>query len=130
MNVCASEIDMPTRPRKRTAANAAINSLIESAERTAELRHILKQIKRPLRTNEAADYLTHVRGCPTSPGHLANTRVIGGGPAFAKSGRYVTYTIAALDDYADRRIGPELRSTARLRRTALNDPGAFGPRRY
>jgi hypothetical protein len=72
----------------------------------------LRQLDRPLRTAEAADYLTAGRGVPTSPGHLANLRVTGGGPTFRRAGRYVTYTVTALDAYAAARLGPEQSSTS------------------
>src|SRR5882757_629585 len=57
----------------------------------------LRELGRPLRTPEAAFYLTEGRGVPTSPGHLANLRVDGGGPKFHLAGRYPLYTLSALD---------------------------------
>jgi len=72
----------------------------------------LRQLNRLLRTTEAAFYLTEGRGVPIVAGELANLRVSGGGPAFRKVGRYPVYTIAALDAYADQRIGPEQTSTS------------------
>jgi hypothetical protein len=72
----------------------------------------MRQLDRPLRTDEAAFYLTHGRGDPISKGELANRRVNGGGPAFHRAGRWPVYTIAALDKYAERRLGPELKTTS------------------
>jgi hypothetical protein len=72
----------------------------------------LRQLNRGMRTEEAAFYLTEGRGVLTSAGHLRNLRVSGGGPAFRLAGRYPIYTIASLDAYADRRIGPERLSSS------------------
>jgi hypothetical protein len=72
----------------------------------------LGKLGRLLRTNEAATYLTDALGIPTSPGHLANLRVTGGGPTFRRAGRYITYAIAALEQYAKKHLGPEQSSTS------------------
>jgi hypothetical protein len=75
----------------------------------------LRQLDRPLRTDEAAFYLTEGCGVPTSAGHLANLRVVGGGPTFRLAGRFPIYAIPALDAYAEQRIGPEQTSTSSRR---------------
>jgi hypothetical protein len=82
-----------------------------AAQRLADLL-VLRELDRPLRTDEAAVWLREELGVPISPGQLANLRVIGGGPAFQHAGRYVTYTKAALAAYAKERLGGERRSTS------------------
>src|SRR5258708_33050285 len=98
------EDDMPTAPRKHKRA------AVDPRDLAAALVAIADQ--RSLRPGEAADYLTHVRGCPTSHGHLANMRVTGGGPPFRPAGRYITYTRDALAGYADAPRGPARGSTS------------------
>jgi hypothetical protein len=82
-----------------------------ASERLATLL-VLRQIDRPMRTDEAATWLTEELGIPTSSGQLANLRVTGGGPEFALAGRYPTYTKPALRAYADKRLGRVRRSTS------------------
>jgi hypothetical protein len=72
----------------------------------------MRQLNRPLRTDEAAFYLTHGCGDPISKGELANRRVNGGGPAFHHAGRWPIYTLIALDKYAEKRRGPELKTNS------------------
>src|SRR5260370_34004460 len=94
------EDDMPTAPRKHKRA------AVDPRDLAAALVAIADQ--RSLRPGEAADYLTHVRGCPTSHGHLANMRVTGGGPPFAPSGRYLPCTRHAPAGHSDPRLGPQM----------------------
>ena len=72
-----------------------------AAQRLASLM-VLRELDRPLRTDEASVWLTEELGVPVSAGQLANLRVIGGGPAFQYAGRYVQYTKAALAAFACR----------------------------
>jgi hypothetical protein len=62
---------------------------------------------------EASEYLRSRHGIIRAVPTLARLRCLGGGPAFHKlGGKYVGYTDPALDDYANKIIGPELRSTS------------------
>src|SRR6266436_6686972 len=107
-----------TRKRKKPAAVVSPKRDFTSIAASWDLPAIaaaiaaMRQLNRPLRTDEAAFYLTHGCGDPISKGELANRRVNGGGPAFHRAGRWPVYTIAALDAHAQQRLGPELRSTS------------------
>jgi hypothetical protein len=63
-------------------------------------------------TQEAADYLQG-RGHPGASAYrLKQLRSNGGGPAFRKVGRFVRYEEAALDEWAEARLGPPRLSTS------------------
>jgi hypothetical protein len=102
------------RPKRDVARGAELARLVDTWDLPAIAAVItaMRQLDRPLRTDEAAFYLTHGCGDPISAGELANRRVNGGGPAFHRAGRWPVYTIAALDKYAERRLGPELKTTS------------------
>jgi hypothetical protein len=99
----------PDVPEKRDLARLAATWDLPAIAATIAA---MRQLNRPLRTDEAAFYLTHGCGDPISAGELANRRVNGGGPAFHRAGRWPVYTIAALDKYAEKRRGPELKTTS------------------
>jgi hypothetical protein len=107
-----------TAKPKKPAADAPLKrNLVKLAESwdlpaIAATVAAMRQLNRPLRNDEASFYLTHGCGDPISAGELANRRVIGGGPAFHRAGRWPVYTIAALDKYAEKRRGPELKTTS------------------
>ena len=70
--------------------------------------------KRFLRRTDAAAYVTRTYGFPCSRQWLAKLAVLGGGPVFHKAGRYPIYELAALDEWAQARIGPAQRSTSEV----------------
>ena len=115
-----SETEMATtpKPKKRADVRELEKRDLVKLAATWDLPTIaatitaMRQLNRPLRTDEAAFYLTHGCGDPISKGELANRRVNGGGPAFHRAGRWPVYTIAALDKYAEKRLGPELKTTS------------------
>jgi hypothetical protein len=92
------------RPKRDVARGAELARLVDTWDLPAIA--AMRQLDRPLRTDEGAFYLTHGCGDPISAGELANRRVNGGGPAFHRAGRWPVYTIAALDKYAKKRRGP------------------------
>ncbi len=65
-----------------------------------------------LRRVPAAEYIKKKFGVPCSPKTLAKLAVIGGGPAFRKSGRFPVYTEADLDNWASSRISSLMHSTS------------------
>ena len=71
-----------------------------------------------LRRTEAASYVTETWGIPCSPKTLAKYAVVGGGPLYRKAGRLPLYETAALDAWAQARIGAPQRSTSDAREAA------------
>lgn len=67
-----------------------------------------------LRRADAAAYLLDKYGFGAVQ-TLASAAVRGDGPAFQKYGRWPVYTREALDEWAQRRISPVVRSTAELK---------------
>jgi hypothetical protein len=61
---------------------------------------------------EAADYLTNVRGLPTTKGTLGKKATTGGGPIYELYGNKAIYTQPNLDLYADQSIRAPRRSTS------------------
>jgi hypothetical protein len=59
---------------------------------------------------EAAEYLTKVRGLPTTKGTLQKKATTGGGPDYDLYGNKTIYTQPNLDKYADSAIRPGQRS--------------------
>lgn len=70
--------------------------------------------QRRLRRKEAARYLGDVWGIPISAKTLAKLAVTGGGPEYRKAGRTPLYEVAALDEFARRRLSPSVSSTSEL----------------
>jgi hypothetical protein len=62
-----------------------------------------------LRRKAASAYLEEEWGLVRSPNYLAKLAVVGGGPGFHKGG---LYSPSALDDWAEKIIGPEKKSTS------------------
>ncbi len=60
---------------------------------------------------EAAAYLTE-RGLRTSKNTLQKWAVTGGGPVYRRYGNRAVYTIADLNAWADKRMGPARTSTS------------------
>jgi hypothetical protein len=74
---------------------------------------------RLLRRSEAARYVTDNYGIPCSPKTLAKLACVSSdGPPFRLAGRFPLYPTSGLDSWAQRKIGPLVRSTSELRRIA------------
>jgi hypothetical protein len=74
---------------------------------------------RLLRRTEAAKYVTETYGFPCSPKTLAKLACVSShGPPFRLAGRIPLYAAADLDAWAESKIGPLVRSTSEVRRTA------------
>jgi hypothetical protein len=69
------------------------------------------QSKKYIRRADAGSYLRERYGF-CSPKTLAKLATVGGSPEYQKCGRTVLYTVEALDNWAQSRIGPPLRSTS------------------
>jgi hypothetical protein len=103
-----------SRRERRSDDRSVRDRAFEIASQRLATVLVLRQIDRPMRTDEAATWLTEELGVPTSAGQLANLRVTGDGPEFALAGRYPTYTKPALRAYADKRLGRVRRSTSQI----------------
>jgi hypothetical protein len=68
-----------------------------------------------LRRADAAKYVTQTYGFPCSPKTLAKLACVGGGPPFRLAGRFPLYPVSGLDEWAQSKIGPLVRSTSELR---------------
>jgi hypothetical protein len=64
------------------------------------------------RRQSAAEYLRTKHGIEVAVQTLAKLACIGGGPRFAKFGRFPMYAPADLDAWAKERMTPPLRSTS------------------
>jgi hypothetical protein len=74
---------------------------------------------RLLRRTEAAKYVTETYGFPCSPKTLAKLACVSSeGPAFRLAGRFPLYPVSGLDAWAQKKIGPLIRSTSEVRRVA------------
>jgi len=72
---------------------------------------------RLLRRTEAARYITHTYGIPCSPKTLAKLACISSeGPPFRLAGRFPLYPVSGLDAWAQKKIGPLVRSTSEVGR--------------
>jgi hypothetical protein len=71
------------------------------------------KLERLLRRAQAAQYVTENYGFPCSPKTLAKLASVGSaGPAFRLAGRVPLYPVSELDTWAQRKIGPLIRSTS------------------
>jgi hypothetical protein len=68
--------------------------------------------RRRLRRREAFLYLKAAWGIERSPATLAKLFCLGGGPVACKDGRIPLYDPRDLDEWAQSRIGPKLRSSS------------------
>jgi hypothetical protein len=69
--------------------------------------------KQHLTRQEASDYLTNVRGLPTSPKTLAKFATVGGGPEYRKFGsRRVVYEVSALDAWVESKLSRPFANTS------------------
>jgi hypothetical protein len=67
---------------------------------------------RPLRRDEASDYLFETYGIRRTRATLAKLAVTGGGPRFRKAGHAVLYEIEDLDAWANDLLTPPATTTA------------------
>ena len=75
--------------------------------------------ERHLRRAEAAKYVVETYNVPCSPKTLAKIACISSeGPPFRLAGRFPLYPISGLDAWAQKKIGPLVRSTSEVRRVA------------
>ena len=65
-----------------------------------------------LRRKEASRYLKDNWGVDRAPATLAKLAVIGGGPTFRRIGRVPLYEPDCLDQWAESKLGPRLKSTS------------------
>jgi len=76
-----------------------------------------------LRRVGAARYVQETYGFPCSPKTLAKLACVSShGPPFRKVGRIPLYPKSGLDDWAQSKIGPLVRSTSEVPRVAKPDP--------
>jgi hypothetical protein len=80
-------------------------------EETAKLDRLLRRV-------EASKYVVETYNVPCSPKTLAKLACIGGGPPFRLAGRFPLYPVSGLDEWAQSKIGPLVRSTSELHRVA------------
>lgn len=74
---------------------------------------------RLLRRIKAAEYVTDTYGIPCSPKTLAKLACVSSeGPPFRLAGRFPLYPTSGLDKWAKDKIGPLVRSTSEVRRSA------------
>jgi hypothetical protein len=75
--------------------------------------------ERHFRRTEAAQYITDTYGIPCSPKTLAKIACISSdGPPFRLAGRFPLYPISGLDEWAQGKIGPLVRSTSEAQQAA------------
>jgi hypothetical protein len=78
-----------------------------------------KKYHQLLRRAAAAKYVTDTYGFPCSPRTLAKLACVSSrGPPFRLAGRIPLYPISGLDEWAQNKIGPLVRSTSEVRRPA------------
>jgi hypothetical protein len=87
-----------------TTSSVALTTSVQSESPNSE---------RLLRRVEAAKYVVERYNLPCSPKTLAKIACISSeGPPFRKAGRFPLYPISGLDAWAQRKIGPLVRSTS------------------
>jgi hypothetical protein len=69
---------------------------------------------RPLRREQAAEYIRETYGFPCTRSWLAKLATMGGGPMFRKASRFPLYDKADLDAWALQKLGPRVKTTAEL----------------
>jgi hypothetical protein len=74
------------------------------------------KLDRLLRRTDAAKYVSDTYGIPCSPKTLAKIACVSSeGPPFRLAGRTPLYPVSGLDEWAQNRIGPLVRSTSEVR---------------
>lgn len=62
---------------------------------------------------EASEYLTDIKGLPTSPKTLAKLATVGGSPEYRKFGsRRVVYEVSALDKWVEGKLSAPLSNSS------------------
>jgi hypothetical protein len=80
------------------------------------IREQATKLERLLRRAEAAKYVTDTFGLPCSPRTLAKLACVSSqGPPFHLAGRTPLYPTSGLDEWAQSKIGPLVRSTSQAR---------------
>ena len=75
--------------------------------------------ERLLRRVEAARYVVETYNVPCSPKTLAKLACVSSeGPPFRLAGRFPLYPVSGLDAWAQKKIGPLVRSTSEVQRVA------------
>jgi hypothetical protein len=75
--------------------------------------------ERLLRRAQAAKYVVETYNVPCSPKTLAKLACVSSeGPPFRLAGRFPLYPVSGLDAWAQKKIGPLVRSTSEVRRVA------------
>ena len=69
---------------------------------------------RRLRRFEASRYLKERHGLDYQPNTLAKLFTVGGGPLVRKAGRVPLYETASLDEWAESKLSPPVRSPSEL----------------
>ena len=67
-----------------------------------------------LRRTDAARYIREAHGIPCAPTTLAKYAVLGGGPAFCKTGKFPIYLRDDLDAWAEKRRSKRVHTTSEL----------------
>jgi hypothetical protein len=84
-----------------------------------QIKHEKQKFERLLRRFEAANYVTATYGIPCSAKTLAKLACISSdGPPFRLAGRFPLYPVSGLDVWAQKKIGPLVRSTSEARTAA------------
>jgi hypothetical protein len=84
------------------------------------------ELDRLLRRTDAAKYVTDTYGIPCSPKTLAKIACVSSeGPPFRLAGRTPLYPTSGLDEWAQKKIGPLVRSTSEMRRPILSSRKAL-----
>jgi hypothetical protein len=84
------------------------------------------KLDRLLRRTDAAKYVTDTYGIPCSPKTLAKIACVSSeGPPFRLAGRTPLYPTSGLDEWAQKKIGPLVRSTSEMRRPILSSRKAL-----
>jgi hypothetical protein len=82
-----------------------------------KIRKEAAKLERLLRRTEAAKYVTDSYGFPCSPRTLAKLACVSSqGPPFRLAGRTPLYPTSGLDEWAQGKIGPLVRSTSEVHR--------------
>ena len=80
---------------------------------TAAQKNDTPEEERCLRRSEAAKYVVDKYNIPCSPKTLAKLACVSSdGPPFRLAGRFPLYPVSGLDAWAQRKIGPLIRSTS------------------
>jgi hypothetical protein len=78
-----------------------------------------KKSDRLLRRVQAAKYVVETYNVPCSPKTLAKLACVSSeGPPFRLAGRFPLYPVSGLDAWAQKKIGPLVRSTSEVSRVA------------